>query len=129
TGDAALAGCLVVVAPELALQHAVDAAQLLLLPQVHAVIRQLLPVAPVLARRIRTPIDGALIGEAFIALQEKLFPLAPAKSANGADVSCHALSSPPILSNSPPLGGTAPVVGNGGHVLDDVDLQPCRLQG
>src|SRR5499425_2177456 len=66
------------VAAELALQHAVDALGLLLLAQLDAVVRELGPGQPVLARGIVPPLDGALVAEAPRALEEQLDAFAPA---------------------------------------------------
>src|SRR6185369_7351288 len=66
------------VAPELALQHAVDALGLLLLAQLDAVVGELGPRQPMLARGIVPPLDGALVAEAPRALEEQLDAFTPA---------------------------------------------------
>src|SRR5205814_10208783 len=77
-GDARTARRLLVVGAELLLEQAVVAARLLLLAQLQQVLALLDPAAAVLARRIRAPLDRALLGQAALALQEELHPLAPA---------------------------------------------------
>ena len=91
--DALLARRLVVVAAELALEHAVVAARLLLLAQLHAVLALLLAATAVVARRVRAALDAALVGEAALALEEELLPFAAALLALGAGVTSHDLSS------------------------------------
>src|SRR5438552_1138698 len=66
---------------ELALEHAVDPLGLLLLAQLHAERGQLAAVQAVLARRIVTPLDRALVGEAAGTFQEELHPFASAQPA------------------------------------------------
>jgi len=75
-GDARLAGGLFVVAVELALQHAVVASRLLLLAQLDAVLALFHAPAPVLARSVGAALDAALVGEAALALEKQLLPLA-----------------------------------------------------
>ena len=60
TGLAALAGRLLVVIVELPLKDPVDAPSLLLLPDLEQVLVLLGAVAPVLTRRVRPDLDGAL---------------------------------------------------------------------
>src|SRR3954453_18627003 len=86
TRDARLAGRLVVVAAELALQHAVVAAGLLLLAQLDAVLRLLLATTAVISGRVGAALDAALVGEAALALEEQLLTLAAALLALGAGV-------------------------------------------
>src|SRR5829696_3157516 len=62
TGHAGLAARLLVVVAELLLQHAVVAARLLLLAQLQAVFGLARATAPVVAGRIRAPLDAALVG-------------------------------------------------------------------
>src|SRR5262249_60418661 len=75
------------VAAELALQHPVDTLGLLLLTQLDAVIRELRPGQPVLARRIVPPLDGALVAEAPRALEEQLDAFTPALPAGRRTIS------------------------------------------
>src|SRR5690606_41103482 len=75
-----------VVPPKLALQHAVDAAQLLLLLQVQGVIRRLPPPLPVLTGRVGPPGHGALVAVALVTFEVKLLARPPAETANGAGV-------------------------------------------
>src|SRR2546423_426720 len=88
--DAARPFRLLEVAAELILQHAVDALDLLLLTQLHAVAGELLlPRLPVLPRREVALLDGALLGVAALALEEQLHPLAAAQAAHRSNVSSH----------------------------------------
>src|SRR3954451_17843170 len=89
-GDAGLAGGPLVVVAELLLEHAVVAPRLLLLAQLHAVLGLLLPSAAVVARRVRAPLDAALVGQAALALEEQLLPLAAALLALRTGLSSHA---------------------------------------
>ena len=47
----------------------------------------------VLARRVGAALDGALVGEAAVALQEELHAFAPAEPADGTRVTSHRRSS------------------------------------
>src|SRR5713226_2790351 len=79
---------------ELALEQPVYAAQLLLLPQLLAEIGHAAAAfLPVLSRRIAAALDRAFVGEAFLALEEELLPLAAALAALGIEISGHAYSS------------------------------------
>jgi len=80
---------LVEVALELPFHDAVDAADLLLLTQLDPELRHLPPAHPVLARRGRPPLEGALLGVAARTLQEELHPLAPAEPADRVGVASH----------------------------------------
>src|SRR5205085_12004941 len=88
-GDAVLAVGLGVEVAELLLEDAVDAAGLLLLPELEHVLR--LPDAPppVLPRRVGPPLDRALHGVALWALEEQLHALPPALPAHRPRVSPH----------------------------------------
>ena len=77
-GDAALAVRLLVVGAELRLEQAVVAARLLLLAQLEQVLGLLDAAAAVLARRVAAALDGALLGQAALALEEELHALAAA---------------------------------------------------
>ena len=78
------------VAAELALEHAVDALDLLLLAELQAVAQRAAGApAAVLAGRVAAALDRALLLEAAVALEEELHPLAPAQPADGTRVSCH----------------------------------------
>src|SRR6266568_8915585 len=78
---------------ELALKEPVYAAQLLLLPQLLAEIGHAAAAfLSVLSRRIAAALDRALVGEAFLALEEELLPLATALAALGIEISGHAYS-------------------------------------
>ncbi len=75
--------------PELPLEQAVDALDLLFLAELDAVAEQLAAPAAVLPGRIVAPLNGALVLEAAVPLQEQLHPLAPAEPANRCGVSRH----------------------------------------
>src|SRR5205085_5530040 len=82
-----------VIAAELRLEQAVEPLHLLLLAQLHAVFGELGASLPVLAGRIRTPLDGALVRVAAVALQVHLEVLAPADAAGGFGVAGHTRAS------------------------------------
>src|SRR3954451_9702628 len=88
-GDAGRLRRLRVVRAELLFQQAVVAARLLLLAQLQQVLGLLDAAAAVLARRIRTPLDRALLGQAALALQEQLHALAAALLALRGTVAGH----------------------------------------
>src|SRR5215471_4090737 len=88
-GPAVLAGRLFVVPMELALEDAVDAAGLLLLPDLLEVVAFLRPVPAVLTRRVGPDLDRALRRVAPGALQEELGLLPAAELAVRACVSSH----------------------------------------
>src|SRR5687767_1129608 len=89
TGDAARPLRLLEVAAALILQHAVDALDLLLLAQLHAVADHLgLAQASVLARRHVALLDRALLGVATLTFEEQLHALATAEAANGSVITC-----------------------------------------
>src|SRR5262249_29330307 len=77
------------VAPELSLEDAVHAAQLLLLAQLDRVLGELRPRLAVLAGWIVAALDGALVRVAALALEEQLESLAAAQTADRSRVSCH----------------------------------------
>src|SRR6202000_2781860 len=83
TSDARLTRGLLVVDPELALEHAVVALGLLLLAQLQAVLALLLAAAAVLSWRVATTLNAALVGQATLALEEQLLTLAAALLALG----------------------------------------------
>src|SRR4051794_25030164 len=80
---------LVVVAPELLLQDAVDAGALLLLAHLQQVLAVLGATATVLARGVGADLDRALRGLALAALEEQLHLLATAAAAVGTRVAGH----------------------------------------
>src|SRR5918996_6520417 len=88
-GDPRPLGRLLVVVAELLLEDAVIAARLLLLAELEQVLRLLDPAAPVLARRIAAPLDGALLRQAALALEEELHALAAAELALRPETSRH----------------------------------------
>src|SRR5206468_3787096 len=89
-GDALLTGGFLVEVGELLLEQAVDAAGLLLLPQLGEVLRPLAhAVAAVLAGGIGPALDRALHRVALGALEEQLHLLPPAQAADGAGVARH----------------------------------------
>src|SRR5580765_5133150 len=77
-GDPLALRRLLVVRAELLLEQAVVPARLLLLAQLEQVLALLDPAAAVLARRIAAALDRALLGQAALALEEELHPLAAA---------------------------------------------------
>src|SRR5690606_23870731 len=117
-----------VVARELLLQQAVDAAHLLLLAEAESVLAELDATLPVLTRGIRTTADGALLREAALSLQVQLRAFAATELADGTKVTCHDSLSLSAL-HAAALGSAATVVGNGGHVADDGDAETNLLQG
>jgi hypothetical protein len=79
---------------ELALLHAVDALELLLLAQAHAVLGHLGALLGVHAGRVVAARNGALLGEAALPLEEEFHPLAAAELALVFDATGHAGSCP-----------------------------------
>src|SRR4051794_16579650 len=73
-----------------------------------------------LAGRVGTPLDAALVGEAALALEEELLALAPALLALGGGVASH-LDAPPLLR-------PAAVVGLRRDVLDRGHVEAGGLQ-
>ncbi len=69
-------------ATELLLKHPVDALDLLLLTKLKAILRELDAALAMLARRITTTFERALLSEATVALQKELLILTTAKTAN-----------------------------------------------
>src|SRR4051812_31866573 len=88
-GDARRAAGLGVVAAELLLEHAVEAAGLLLLAQLKPVLGLLGTAAAVLSRRGAPALDTALFGEAALPLGVELHALATALLALWAAVARH----------------------------------------
>ena len=80
------------VVAELALEDAVDAADLLLLAQLQAVLADLAAADAVLAGRRRAALEGALLGIAARALEEELRALPAAETADGSGVTGHGSS-------------------------------------
>mgnify|MGYP003704282619 CR=1 FL=1 len=78
---------------ELLLEHAVDAADLLLLAKLEAVVAHLAAPDAVLTRRGRPALERALLGIAAGALQEELPTLAPAEPADGFGIAGHRIRS------------------------------------
>src|SRR6195256_3072298 len=123
-GAAAARGFLVVVA-ELPLEHAVHAAQFLLLAQLQAVVGQ--------ARAALTLDAARRHGElAFVfqrlhaALQEQVSALAAGELACGTNVTRHIVLVKPL--DPALLGWTAAIVRNGCHVRDAGDLQSAIVE-
>src|SRR4051812_34237411 len=112
---ALLVGGFDVVVVELLLQHAVDAAGLLLLAKLEQVLALLGPTAAVLARRVRPDLDRALRALALAALEEQLHLLPAAEPAVSTGVTGH-LSLSPTGSGGQTrrrLGGRQPLCGTG----------------
>src|SRR5829696_3569810 len=82
------------VVPELALEDAVHAADLLLLAELQPVVADLAPTDAVLAGRRRTALERALLGIAAGALQVELRALPTAQATDGFGVASHGLPSP-----------------------------------
>ena len=83
--------------PELLFVEPVDPLHLLLLPELHGVIRPLTSTSvlgAVLTGRISSALDATLLRVTLLSLQEQLLPLAPTKPADWSRVSCHALAKP-----------------------------------
>ncbi len=94
TGDAAGAVRHLEVAAELVFEHAVDALDLLLLTQLHAVAHHLrLAQLAVLTGRQVALLDRALLRVAALPLEEQLHPLAAAQAADRSDISSHSFPS------------------------------------
>src|SRR5207253_43766 len=83
------------VAPELALQDAVHAADLLLLAELQPVVADLASTDAVLAGRAGTALERALLRVAAAALQVELGALPTAEAADGFGVAGHVVP-PPI---------------------------------
>src|SRR6185295_15135306 len=112
------------VVPELALEHAVGLADLLLLAQLQAVLADLAATDAVLAGRGRTALEGALLRVAARALQEELGALTAADAADGFGVASHLSSGLDAAS----LGRATTVVRDGRDVGDGADLEAGRLE-
>ena len=82
------------VVAELALEHAVGLADLLLLAQLQPVLADLAAADAVLAGRRRAALEGALLGIAARALQEELGAFPPADAADGFGVAGHGPRAP-----------------------------------
>src|SRR4051794_28868730 len=89
-GDSRLPAGLVVVGAELALEDAIEAASLLLLAKLEAVLRLLHAPTAVVARRVGTALDAALVGKAALALEEQFLALSTALLALRARIAGHA---------------------------------------
>src|SRR5579862_8096159 len=109
-GTAGLVGGLDVVAVELLLEHAVDAAGLLLLADLQQVLAVLLTDPAVLTRRVGADLDRALRRVALGALEEELDLLTAAQFAVRPGVTSHRSVSPQTRRR---LGGRQPLCGTG----------------
>src|SRR5207249_10733343 len=76
---------------ELPLEHGVDAADFLLLAQLHAELADLAAADAVLAGRRGAPLEGALLRVAAAALQEELGALPATEAADRSGVTGHEL--------------------------------------
>src|SRR5262249_10694395 len=120
-GDAARPLRLFEVAPELILEHPVDALHLLLLTQLQSVPRELrLPRLAVLPRWEVALLDRALLRVATHSLADHLQRLAAAQPTDGADITRHL--------HSPTLRRTAAVMRNRRDVTNRFHFQTHRLQ-
>src|SRR5580692_3882639 len=125
TRGAAAARSLFVIVAELALQDAVHAAQLLLLAQLRAVVRQALAALALDAAGGHLELALALqrLGTT---LQEQIRAFATSELAGGTGVTRHILL---FLALDPALlGGTAAVVRNRRHIRNTGDLQARGVQ-
>src|SRR5580765_6820513 len=120
TGDAGTARRLLVIRAELLLEQAVVAARLLLLAQLLQVLALLDAATAVLARRVAATLDRALLGQAALALEEELHPLAAALLALRTAIAGH-LDAPPLLRADA-------VVRLRRHVADAEDLEAGGLE-
>src|ERR1019366_1915095 len=75
--------------PELPLENSVEALQLLLLAELDAVAEDLGPALAVLAGREIAALDGALVREAAVSLEEQLHAFTPAQPADGFAITSH----------------------------------------
>src|SRR5690606_4268541 len=125
TGLARPAVGLLVVAPELLLQHSVDPTGLLLLPQLEQVLGLLGPATAMLAGREGTRLERALRALALAALQEQLRLLPTAATAVRTCVTRHFSL---YLSDPAPLRRTAAVVRLWRDIGDRAHLQTGGLQ-
>ena len=82
-------GRLLVVGAELGLEETVVPARLLLLAQLQQVLGLLDAAAAVLAGRVAAALDGALLRQAALALEEELHPLTAADAALRSQISGH----------------------------------------
>ena len=106
---------------ELLFADAVDALDLLLLAELLGVLRRLAAAAGALAvlpRRVRTALDGALLGEALGALEEQLGAFAPALPAARSGVAT-------MVQTLRRLGGRQPLCGIGVTSLIDLTCSPA----
>src|SRR5699024_5269616 len=130
TGHALAGSGHLVILVELALQHAVVTAGLLLLTQLHTVLGQLLGAAPVVHTRGKGPaLHGALVGVAAVALQEELLALSAALAADCSGISSHNSYSSFSYTRRR-LGGRQPLWGMGVTSLIRVTSRPtaCRAR-
>jgi hypothetical protein len=73
--------CLLEIGAKLSFKNSVDPLYLLFLPQLTPIFRKLAPRFPVLARGVRPPVDGALIGITPVALKKELEVFRPTEPA------------------------------------------------
>ena len=94
-GDAGTVLGIVEVVPELSLEDAVDAADLLLLTELQPIVADLAAADAVLAGGRRPALEGALLGVAARPLEEELGSLPAAETTDGFGISGHLFLSPP----------------------------------
>src|SRR5207244_5518246 len=99
---------------KLALEEPIDAAQLLLFPELNAVAREPRVFLAMLPGRIVAALDRALVGKTFVAFEEKLLALTAALTAFCVKISRHRRFS----LDSTPLRRTASVMRDGRDVGD-----------
>jgi hypothetical protein len=88
-GDSGLLRSALEVEPELLLEQAVNALDLLLFTKLYAVAEDLRAAPAVLARCVVAALDRALVLEATIAFEKQLHSLSTAKPANGIRITSH----------------------------------------
>src|ERR1700733_2149142 len=127
-GSAGAARRRLVVIAKLALEHAIHAAQLLLLAQLQTVVRQ--PLAPLALDAAGGHLQLALALERLgAALEEQIRALAAGELAGWTEITRHGslLPSPPL--DATLLGGTAAVVRDRRDVRNTGDLQAAGVEG
>ena len=110
---------------ELVLQEAIDPPDLLLLPELGSVIRELFPGLTMLPWRITPAIDSTFLGIAPLSLKKEFEVFPPTQTTDRLRVSRQC--EPPLY--PPPFWRTTSVVRNGCNILDKMDLEASRLKG
>ena len=93
SGDSLAAVGFLKIGAELRFEHPVDALHLLFFAELQAIAERAPAAAgAVLAGREVAALDGALLLETAVSLEEQLHPFAPAQPADGSGISCHWIS-------------------------------------